>query len=310
MTHDELRDLSGGYALGALSEEDRRAFAAHVATCPECAEEVRGFATVASGLAAGVPQIDPPAALRARVLAAAVAGPPRAVTTEAPRSGRGAFMFLSVAAALVALALALYAQSLQRRIQVLEEELRLASARGADVQQQLVNKVAPTARPRSTVLARLTAAHRPCRAKGSPARPVVRSESDHGLVVAFDSPPPTAADRVYQLWVIPPGSRADQRRAAEPQPDGRAIALGAPAAPHASARSRHARARRRSAGADRRHDRRGTLELTPCGPHDNNSPDPLAADRESGWRRANDRLSEFRFVAAARAPSPQPCLAR
>jgi hypothetical protein len=93
---------------------------------------VRGFAAVASALAAGVPQVDPPAALRARVLAAAVAGPPRAVSNEAPRSRRGVFKFLSVAAALVALALGLYAQSLQRRIQVLDEELRLASARAVE----------------------------------------------------------------------------------------------------------------------------------------------------------------------------------
>ena len=59
MTHDELRDLSGGYALGALSEAEHRAFVAHLSTCPECTEEVRGFAAVSSGLAHVVPQVDP-----------------------------------------------------------------------------------------------------------------------------------------------------------------------------------------------------------------------------------------------------------
>ena len=233
MTHDELRDLSGGYALGALSEEDRRAFAAHVATCPECAEEVRGFASVASALAAGVPQVDPPATLRARVLAAAVAGPPRAVSNETPRSRRGVFKFLSVAAALVALALGLYAQSLQRRIQVLEEELRLASARAVETQQQLVGYrvaadrvsemrailAAPDMR-RIDLAGQKAAPGASGRAFWSPAR---------GLVVAFDGLPPTAADRVYQLWVIPPGSTVPiSAGLLDLQPDGRAIALGAP----------------------------------------------------------------------------------
>ena len=43
MSHDELRELSGGYALGALSDADRRLFEAHLSTCPECAGEVREF---------------------------------------------------------------------------------------------------------------------------------------------------------------------------------------------------------------------------------------------------------------------------
>jgi len=233
MTHDELRDLSGGYALGALSEADRRAFEAHVATCPECTEEVRGFAAVASGLAASVPQVDPPAALRDRVLRAAVAGPPRAIAGEAPSSRRGVFAFLSAAAALVALALGLYAQSLQQRIRVLEEELRLASARTADVQRQLVQYKVASDRA-SEIRAILAAPDlRRIDLAGQKAAPGASGRAfwspTHGLVVAFDSLPPTAADRVYQLWVIPPGSTVPiSAGLLDLQPDGRAIALGAP----------------------------------------------------------------------------------
>ncbi len=50
MTHDELRDLSGGYALGALSEDDRRAFAAHVATCPDARRKCAGSRRSRPGL--------------------------------------------------------------------------------------------------------------------------------------------------------------------------------------------------------------------------------------------------------------------
>jgi anti-sigma-K factor RskA len=234
MTHDELRDLSGGYALGALSEADRRAFEAHVATCPECTEEVRGFAAVTSGLAASVPQVDPPAALRDRVLRAASAGPPRASGGKAPRSTRGIFAFLSAAAALVAIALGLYALSLQQRIRVLEEELRLASARTTDVQRQLVQyKVASDLA--SKIRAILAAPDlRRIDLAGQKAAPGASGRAfwspTHGLVVAFDSLPPTSADRVYQLWVIPPEAGAAPISAAllDLQPDGRAIALGTP----------------------------------------------------------------------------------
>jgi anti-sigma-K factor RskA len=234
MTHDELRDLSGGYALGILSEAERRAFEAHLSTCPECGEELRGFAAVAAGLAQVVPQVDPPAALRARVLQAATATGHREADVVRPRSPRRLLGFLSAAAALVALALGVYAASLQQRIRVLEAELRSASARAADVQRQLVQyKVASdTASQVRAILAapdlrRIDLAGQKAapgavgRAFWSPAQ---------GLVVAFDNLPATSPDRVYQLWVIPPDKGAAPISAAllDLQPDGRAIALGAP----------------------------------------------------------------------------------
>lgn len=234
MTHDELRDLSGGYALGILSEAEHRAFEAHLPTCPECGEEVRGFAAVAQGLAHAVPQADPPAALRARVLGAATATSHRAVETAVPHSPRRALAFLSAAAAVVALALGLYAESLQQRIRVLEDELRAASARAAESQQQLVRYrvgsdrlqqvrsilAAPDLR-RIDLAGQKAAPGASGRAFWSPAQ---------GLVVAFDNLPATSPDRVYQLWVIPPDKGAAPISAAllDLQPDGRAIALGAP----------------------------------------------------------------------------------
>jgi len=233
MTHDELRDLSGGYALGALDETDRRAFEAHLPTCAECAEDVRAFATVAFGLAQAVPQVDPPAALRDRVLTAMVAVDRPAETTDTPPSWRGALVFLSTAAALVALALGLYAASLNQRIRVLEEELRLATARGVDVQRQLVQYRVAWDRE-AQVRAILAAPDlRRVDLAGQKAAPGASGRAfwsqAQGLVVAFDNLPLTNPDRVYQLWVIPPDTGAAPISAAllERQPDGRAIALGA-----------------------------------------------------------------------------------
>ena len=71
MDHAAQRDAAGLYALGALAGADRDAFEAHLATCEECAAEVRSLGAVVRALPYAAPQVDPPAALRARVLAAA-----------------------------------------------------------------------------------------------------------------------------------------------------------------------------------------------------------------------------------------------
>ena len=234
MTHDELHDLSGGYALGMLSEAEHRAFEAHMSMCPECAEEVRGFATVVSGLAQAVPQVDPPAALRERVLRAATATDRRVAEVVTPRSRRGVLAFLSAAAALVALALGLYAAWLQQRIRVLEEELRVASARASDVQQQLIQYRLASDRESQMRAILASPDLRRIDLAGQKAAPGAFGRAfwspAQGLVVAFDNLPATSPDRVYQLWVIPPGEGAAPISAAllELQPDGRAIALGAP----------------------------------------------------------------------------------
>ena len=70
---DRFRELAPLYALGALDGEDLAAFEAHVAGCADCRAEVAAYAEVAGRVGASVPPVPPPAALRARVLAAAAA---------------------------------------------------------------------------------------------------------------------------------------------------------------------------------------------------------------------------------------------
>ena len=235
MTHDELRDLSGGYALGALSEAEHRAFEAHLKTCAECAAEVREFAAVAAGLPYAVPQVDPPAALRDRVLQAVAADGAGAQSRRRleRRVVADCLGLVAAAAAIAAVALGLYAQSLQQRINALEEELRLATARIDDGQRQVV--LYRAAADRTTEIRAILAAPdlRRIDLAGQKAAPGASGRAfwspARGLVVAFDNLPATSPDRVYQLWVIPPGAGAAPISAAllELQPDGRAIALGA-----------------------------------------------------------------------------------
>jgi anti-sigma-K factor RskA len=57
------------YVLGALDEAERRAFEAHLADCASCRQEVAGLSPAVQVLATGVEQVEPPAALRTRLMA-------------------------------------------------------------------------------------------------------------------------------------------------------------------------------------------------------------------------------------------------
>ncbi len=68
MTHDEVRELLGAYALGALAPHEMQDVAAHCATCGECAEEAQMLQGVGDQLALTAPELTPPAALRTRLM--------------------------------------------------------------------------------------------------------------------------------------------------------------------------------------------------------------------------------------------------
>lgn len=66
----DIHALAGAYALNALPPDEQAFFERHLAACDACREEVAELQETAARLAAGVATA-PPAALRARVLAAA-----------------------------------------------------------------------------------------------------------------------------------------------------------------------------------------------------------------------------------------------
>lgn len=66
----ELHTLSGAFALDALSAEEAEEFRTHLEGCAACRDEVRELRAAAARMAE-VEAVDPPAALKVRVLAAA-----------------------------------------------------------------------------------------------------------------------------------------------------------------------------------------------------------------------------------------------
>ena len=73
MTCEQARDLAAGYVLGALEPSEEAAVREHLRSCPEPHAEFAQLGGVVPYLADGIEQVDPPASLRVRVMAAAAA---------------------------------------------------------------------------------------------------------------------------------------------------------------------------------------------------------------------------------------------
>src|SRR5579883_2778725 len=65
----EIEELSGAYALDALSPEERKAVDEHLADCPKCAQEIRQLQAVVDLFPLSVPAVDPPPHMKERIFA-------------------------------------------------------------------------------------------------------------------------------------------------------------------------------------------------------------------------------------------------
>ena len=68
----ELEELIPAFMLDAVNEDDRARIEAHLPRCATCAQLVASYRPVAAWLPYALPQVEPPAALKYRVLAAAL----------------------------------------------------------------------------------------------------------------------------------------------------------------------------------------------------------------------------------------------
>ena len=155
---------------------------------------------IMQGLAQAVPQVEPPAALRARVLGAAVATSQRPVM-------RGNAWWLATAASLVlAAGLAVYTVQLRARIAGLETELRDTRLR-ADAAQLQMADAQRTAAGAQSALAILTAAD-VARVDLAGQQPSPNASArafwsrSRGMVFNASNLPAVPAGQTYQLWVV------------------------------------------------------------------------------------------------------------
>jgi len=217
-THDAMRELTGLYALGALDAAERREFESHLMSCSACAAEVRALGGVAGALPYALPQVDPPPALRDRILGTAVSTrirpePRQSAELRQPVDRPAAFGagWLAAAALLVvAVGLGAYAVSLRERLSGIEGRLAEALARLNQSEQQ----VAVAVRSVEAAEARLTLLTAPdllqVNLAGQPPAPQARGRAflsrARGLLFAANALPPLPAGRIYQLWYLTPAA--------------------------------------------------------------------------------------------------------
>lgn len=128
MEDDLMHELTAGYALNALGDDEARAYERHLAECAQCQIELARFTETSAALGFAAPPHAPPAGLRAKILDAARADRPNVV----PLRPRWAYPVAAVAAvaACVAVGLGIYAASLKSRLDA-RQALRTLTLNGA-----------------------------------------------------------------------------------------------------------------------------------------------------------------------------------
>lgn len=171
MANDALHDLTPGYALDALDESERAEYEAHLATCEQCRDELARMQDTVGALAYAVHSPAPPAELRSRIVGQARAERGNVVPLRPRRRLTYALGAVAAAAAVVALAVGLWASSLSNDL---------------DEQRSVVS-----------ILADPQARQVPL--QGGEGRIVVTDSGDAALVTAVPGAP---TGKTYEVWVF------------------------------------------------------------------------------------------------------------
>lgn len=210
--HAEIADRLEAYVLDQLPALERREVEEHLQACAACAKDVHELRAVLAGVAASVPPVAPPAALRERVLAAVSAEPQEPLRRERqvgivqqPRRPLSGMMPLAAAAVLL-LAIGVVALRLDQTRRDLAGEVGRVQTLNVELQEQLKRFSGQTDLALSILTAgdmreiplggRESAAGTAARAYWSPAR---------GLLVVADRLPAPPPGRIYQVWIIEGG---------------------------------------------------------------------------------------------------------
>jgi anti-sigma-K factor RskA len=227
MTADRWGDMASAFVLGALDAEDREAFEARLEEDPRLRALVDEYRETLAALSEAVPQTEPPASLRARVLEKARESKPNAGRREepgapidratgtfraaartrpaAPAGTRWGPRLALAASILIALGLGGWAVELRQRAAELERQLAAASSQIEAIRIDLESAQVELARYDSLSAALIGTDLRFATLAAPDTEPrmhlVLNHDTDLVLVAAVNLPPaPTG--RVYQLWGI------------------------------------------------------------------------------------------------------------
>ena len=196
-TPDAIRDLAAGYALGALTPEEARAFEAAMVASPELAQEVAEYREVNALLAFSGTR-PPQASVKERLLQQVSASKTVPLRT---RSARG---WLAPVFGLAAAAAAVLAFQLNQQVDALREQLSARNVKLAATEAKLARREVTldallTAETDLKVVQLTTTGDRP---------PGIQffwnRRANLGVLHAFRLPP-APVGKVYQLWLMRDG---------------------------------------------------------------------------------------------------------
>jgi hypothetical protein len=195
MSCDEFLDLAAVVALDATNEDDVRRVEQHAAECPRCGVELDEFRAMAGTLALGLPQVDPPPALRSRVLEMA-RREPRPILRRfwSRRRARLSPAWLAAAASLVVSIGALsWVAVLQGQVTDLQRNAVAASDRAARYERvvQVLRSNTLAVRPLQSV----------SQNAASSGMVYLDPSTGQGMLMCHDMPP-IQQDHAYQVWFV------------------------------------------------------------------------------------------------------------
>ncbi len=220
---EQLKQHYESYALGALEGQERAEIEAHLARgCPTCNAEVERARWLVAQLAYLAPEAEPPDSVRRRLLEAAG-------TSKSPER-RGWIPVWAWAGAAALVLFTLFSIHETRRLQgeltSLRAQIRAqrSQTQALELDRQLYQRA----------LAILSApGTREMNLKPAQALlPEVRAywNAQLGLVVAGHQIPSPAADRTFQLWVVPRKGNPVSAGIFRPDTDGRVLLVSTPEA--------------------------------------------------------------------------------
>ncbi|MFL5688316.1 MAG: anti-sigma factor domain-containing protein, partial [Chloroflexota bacterium] len=206
LSHDDVVEMGAAFVLGALDAREAAAVRAHLATCAEDHAEIAELGAMLPVLAETVPVVEPPAALKGRILAAAAAEAQTTARTPAatqpvtalgepipfpapertaPWRERASPLSWAIRIAAVVAILALGATTLLLRNQL----------DSAEAYQEAVTAVIDLASQPGSLTAVLTA-------DGDTGTGLAAVSPDGQVTIAMQDLAPTTGSTVYSAWVI------------------------------------------------------------------------------------------------------------
>jgi anti-sigma-K factor RskA len=218
-SHTGFEANAAAYALGALDFDERREFEAHLSTCARCQADVAQYRQVTVGIGSAIDPIEPPAPLKARVLAhgtgtaddatrvrTVVARPDAAAPPKS--SGMSAAWLAAAASLALAIGMGMYAWSLRTQVDTLRRMAAVSAAQAQVLRAELAAVRSDSGRLVRTVnvltspdLLRVDLAGT---SDASSATGRAFWSRSRGLLFTADRLPALDAGRIYQIWLILP----------------------------------------------------------------------------------------------------------